>query len=125
MSARTPEDVDRLFGEFLNSGSLEGLVSLYEAGAAFVPQEGDAIVGRDGIREALSGFVAMKPRIKMNVVRVVSMGDDLAMLYNDWSLAATGPDGKPAETSGKATEIVRRQKDGTWLFVCDAPFMRS
>jgi len=49
-------------------------------------------------------------------------GEDLAVLYNDWSLRA---DGKPAELVGKAMEVVRRQPDGTWLFAVDAPFARG
>jgi hypothetical protein len=30
MQARTPEDCDRLFGEYVNAGEVEGVVALYE-----------------------------------------------------------------------------------------------
>jgi hypothetical protein len=30
MTPRTPEDVDRLFGEHMNAGDLDALVGLYE-----------------------------------------------------------------------------------------------
>ena len=67
----------------------------------------------------------MKPKVTMNVTKVVRAGDDLAVLYNEWSLTANGPDGKPIAMSGKAMEIVRRQPDGTWLFAVDDPFARG
>ena len=125
MSARTPEECDRLFGEYLNAGALEPLAALYEPGASLVQQDGSVVTGHPALREALRGFVAMRPRIRMNVVKVVKAGDDLAVLYNDWTLRADGPDGKPAELAGRAMEVVRRQPDGTWLFAVDAPFARG
>jgi ketosteroid isomerase-like protein len=66
----------------------------------------------------------MKPRIVMQVTRVVSGGGDIAMLYNDFRATVTGPDG-PVEITGRAIEIVRRQADGSWRFVIDDPYARS
>lgn len=125
MSARTPEECDALFATNINGGDLEGLVALYEPQASLVQQDGTAARGTAAIREGLAGFVAMKPKITMNVTKVVRAGDDLAVLYNDWSLTAKGPEGTPIAMSGKAMEIVRRQRDGTWLFAVDDPFARS
>ena len=67
----------------------------------------------------------MRPALRMNVKTVVRSGDDLAVLYNDWSMSARGPDGGPLELTGKALEIVRRQPDGSWLFVVDDPWARG
>ena len=125
MSARTPEECDRLFAQHVNTGNLDALVALYEPRATFVPQQGSPVTGTAGIREALAGFAAMKPKLTMNVTKVVSAGDDLAVLYNDWSMSATGADGAAVSGSGKAIEIVRRQPDGTWRFVVDDPFGRG
>ena len=124
MPAQTPEEVDRLFGEYVNAGNAEGLVALYERGATLLTDAGPA-TGHAAIREWLTGFLTMKPRIEMNVEKVVEGGGDVAAVYNNWKLAATGPDGAAIELSGKATEIVRRQADGTWLFVIDDPNMRG
>ncbi len=125
MPARTPEECDSLFAVSVDKGDLDGLVALYEPKACLVQQDGTQASGAAAIREGLAGLVAMKPKITMNVSKVVSAGDDLAVLYNDWSMTAKGPDGKPTAMSGKAMEIVRRQSDGTWKFVIDAPFARS
>ncbi len=125
MTARTPEDCDRLFGERTNAGDLDGLVALYEPHATFVQQGGEPVSGTAGIRQALEGLLAMKPTIRMNVTKVITAGGDLAVLYNDWSMSARGPDGAPLAFDGKAMEIVRRQPDGSWRFVVDAPFARG
>ncbi len=120
MPARTAEECDALFEERINAGDLDGLVALYEPNAAFVPQDGEVLHGTAAIREALAGFVATKPRLKMNVTRVIPIGTDLAMLYNDWTMTAG------AQTAtGKAIELMRRQADATWRFVLDAPFGRD
>jgi uncharacterized protein (TIGR02246 family) len=124
MPARTPEEVDRLFAEHINAGNVDAVVALYEPQATFVPQEGAPITSGDGIRKALSEFAAMKPKLKMNVSKTVTAGNDLALLYNDWTMTVIGPDGKSLDASGKAIEIVRRQPDGSWLFVLDDPFGR-
>jgi uncharacterized protein (TIGR02246 family) len=125
MAARTAEACDRMFEEHLNAGDTEGLVALYEPDAALVNQDGSLARGAAAIRAALAGFVAMKPSIRMHVVKTVRVGDDLAVLYNDWALSAAGPDGTPVEMVGKAIEVVRRQVDGTWRFAVDDPFGRG
>jgi ketosteroid isomerase-like protein len=79
------------------------------------------VKGHGGIREALSGFVAAKPHITLTP-RVVAQTGDLALVSAEWQLNLTGADGKPAATSGKSVEVVRRQRDGTWLFAMDEPF---
>jgi ketosteroid isomerase-like protein len=43
------------------------------------------------------------------------------MLRAAWSATAPGPDGKPVTVTGNNVEVVRRQPDGTWLFVIDNP----
>ena len=70
-------------------------------------------------------MVAAKARLTMNVTKVLRGGDDVAVLYNDWRMTVTGPDGKAQESSGKAIEIVRRQADGSWKFVVDDPNARG
>ena len=109
----------------MNAGDLDGLASLYEPGGALVQPDGSLAVGPAAIRESFRGLVATKPRITMGVVRILRTGDDLAMLYNDWSMEATGPDGAKVNSTGKAIELIRRQSDGSWLFAMDDPFGRG
>ena len=119
MPARKPEECDLLLGEALNAGDLEAAVALYEPNASFVQQPGQVVTGRAAIREVMQGFLAVKPKLKIEVNAV--QGGDVALLRSKWSLNGTGPDGKPVTMSGNGTEVVRRQADGTWLFVIDNP----
>jgi uncharacterized protein (TIGR02246 family) len=125
MSAGSPGECDRLFAECVNVGDLEALMALYEEMGSLVQRDGTVAVGHHAIRSILSRLLAMQPKITVDVVKVVRAGEDLAMLYSDWSMSANGPDGHRIETTGKAIEVVRRQADGTWRFVLDDPFARS
>jgi uncharacterized protein (TIGR02246 family) len=121
MIMRDAVDLDRRFEEALNAHDLEALTALYEPKAALMPVPGQTVVGTAAIREALASFVAANPTIRTSG-RLVAQTGDIALLANDWTLALTGPDGKPATMSGHAVEIARRQADGGWLFVMDMPF---
>jgi len=116
-----PVALDREFERLLNAGDLDTLMTLYEPGAALMPMPGSVVVGAAAVREALAGFIAMKPAIRTSG-RLVAQTGDLAMLANDWTLEATGQDGKAVTMSGSAVEIARRQPQGHWLFVMDMPF---
>jgi uncharacterized protein (TIGR02246 family) len=124
MAARTPEDCDRLFAEAVNRGDAAAVAALYED-AGVLALAGSVFTGPEQIRGVLEGMVATHARITMNVIKVLTGGGDVAVVYNDWHLTATGPDGKPQESSGKAIEVVRRQADGSWKFVVDDPNARG
>jgi hypothetical protein len=51
MTAKTPEDVARLFEERINAGDLDGVLALYEPGATLVLPEGD-VTGVAAFRDA-------------------------------------------------------------------------
>jgi uncharacterized protein (TIGR02246 family) len=121
MAARTPEELDTLFGRALNAGDLDALVALYEPQASLMPSPGKVVVGAPAIREALAAFVGAKPRITLTP-RLVSQAGDLALVTAKWELGLNGDDGKPAKMHGQSVEVVRRQADGTWRFAIDMPF---
>ena len=125
MPARSPEECDRLFGEHVSAGDLDKVVALYEENASFVQHDGHVAHGHASIRQALSRLVAMRPKLRLDVVKVVAGAGDLAVVYNDWAMSATDPDGKPRERAGKAIEVMRRQPDGSWRVVIDDPYARG
>jgi ketosteroid isomerase-like protein len=61
----------------------------------------------------------------MKVLRVAKAGNDLAVLYNDWSLVGKGADGAEVMMNHKAIEVVRRQSDESWRFALDDPSSRG
>jgi len=92
MTARTPEDCDRLFAEHVNAGDLEALLALYEPGCALVKSDGTVATGQSAIRDVMERLIAMRPVIRTEVTKVVRTGDALAIVYNDWRLTAKQAD---------------------------------
>ena len=121
MPARTPEDVHRLWGEAMNAGDLESAVALYEPGASVVEQPGRVVTGLSAIRELLAGYLALKPRLELTLRNMVQAGG-VALLITPWTLSGTATDGSPVNLAGTTSDVVRRQADGTWLFIIDNPY---
>ncbi|HEX6022939.1 MAG TPA: nuclear transport factor 2 family protein [Solirubrobacter sp.] len=121
MSTATPEQVLESIVTGINSGNLEGLMSLYEGDAAFAAQPGTLAHGAPGIRESLGGFIAMNGTLDLDVTRVLEV-DDLALVVGVWTFDGTGPDGEPVRLEAKNADVLRRQPDGTWRFVIDNPW---
>ena len=121
MSTATPEQVLGSIVTGINSGDLEGLMTLYESKAAFATQPGNLAHGAPGVREALSGFISMKGKLDLEVTRVLEVGD-LALVIGAWTFDGTGPDGEPVRLAAKNADVLRRQEDGTWRFVIDNPW---
>ena len=121
MTARRPEEVDQLFVQAFSAGDLEALVALYEPAAALMPQPGQVVTGREAIREALQGFLTLCGEFRVEAKSVVETGD-LALVRSNWSLVGTAPGGCLVNLSGRGSEVVRRQPDGSWLYIIDTPF---
>lgn len=120
-SAQTPEQAIERFSALLAEGDLDGMVELYEPDAAFAPEPGRSVTGRDGIREALRPFVAMRPRMTGEIAKVIHAGDT-ALVANRWTLRGTGPDGEPVEMAGTSADVLRRRPDGSWSIAIDDPW---
>ncbi len=121
MPARKPEEIHRLFTDAINAGDLNAILALYESTAILVAQPGQIVRGHAAIREALSGYLAMKPRFALQPGKVLE-SNDIAILFSKWTLTGTGPGGSTVQLAGQTTDVVRRQKDGSWLMVIDNPF---
>jgi uncharacterized protein (TIGR02246 family) len=121
MSTATPVQVLESIVSGINSGDLDSLLPLYESEAAFATQPGSLAPGAAGIREALSGFIAMNGTLDLDVTRVLEV-DDLALVVGVWSFDGTGPEGEPVRLEARNADVLRRQADGTWRFVIDNPW---
>jgi ketosteroid isomerase-like protein len=119
MLVRSPEDMHRTFAERFNAGDIDGLMALYEPDAVLEPAPGTLVTGAS-IRQALEGFLALKGTIDVVSRRTIKTAD-LAITHGTWSLAGTAPDGAPVTLGGNTTEVLRRQPDGSWLYVIDLP----
>jgi uncharacterized protein (TIGR02246 family) len=121
MTKVRPEAAIENFSRLLAHGDLDGMVALYEPDATFAPQPGQSVAGRDAIREALQGFLAVKPRMEGTIEKVLEAGDT-ALVTNRWKLSGTAPDGSPVEMAATSADVLRRRPDGSWGIVIDDPW---
>ncbi len=121
MPVMKPEDMAQSFAQAFNSGNVDAVLALYESNAVLMAASGQPATGREAIREALQGFLALKGKLALESRYCIRAGDT-ALTSSKWSLLGTGPDGKPVEMAGKSAEVVRRQTDGRWLYTLDHPF---
>ena len=121
MSKVTPRQVLASIVDGINSGNLDALMTLYEPEAGFATQPGNLAHGPTGVRNALSGFLAMKGKLNLKVTRVLE-ASDLALFISIWSFTGTGPGGEPVKLTGKSADVLRRQPDRSWRLVIDNPW---
>ena len=115
MPARTASEIHPLFLDAFKRGDLEALVALYEPGAVLVIG-GHPAVGHEAIREVYRHMLARRGQMELETRCVVESIDGLAVLHAGWTLSSSG-----STARGVSTEVVRRQPDGTWLFLIDEP----
>ncbi|GIG69463.1 YybH family protein [Phytomonospora endophytica] len=107
--ARTPEDLARLWFEHATARDADGLASLYEAAAVLELPGGELAGGRAAIRAYYAGFLASEPALVRGRTRKAVRKGNLA-------LTSTRLEGGTV-----SAEVARRQPDGAWLWVLDAP----
>jgi uncharacterized protein (TIGR02246 family) len=116
-----PEECDILFFDAMNRGDIEGALDLHEPSARWFQVTGEVITGLEGIRSALEGFMALKATFTAQIKPFISGDENLAITHASWSLVGTNASGETLTMAAKSTELVRRQADGSWLFVIIAP----
>jgi len=121
MPAYNPAEIHSLFRHAFNLGDVEALIALYEPNAVLVV-DGKAVTGRESIRKALESFVARRGRMTLETRAVVESEQGLAVVYGGWVIEPQMGMGAETATRGLSTEVVRKQPDGTWLFVIDNPY---
>jgi len=124
MAAHTPDELIHQYSAAFNSGDVDAVLDFYEPGASLVGGPGQVATGTDALRQALQGFMALKPTLTMNVLPAIVVGE-LALTGSRWTLTGTDPSSGPISMNGVSAEIARRQSDGRWLFVVDNPFAGS
>ncbi len=121
MSPVNPLDLAENFMEAMNRGDLNAVLSYYEQDAILIAQPGKISKGRDEISTALEEFIALKPKLKSDSNKIISMGN-LALFCSKWTLIGTSPDGKHIEIQGTSSDVFRQQSDGRWLVAIDNPW---
>lgn len=109
-TAKTPEDLARLFVEYANAGDADAVAGLYEEDAVLAFPPGSRTAGRTAIREVISQMLAAAPVFTVEETLPTVISGDLALTSTT-----------PADGTGGRTQVARRQPDGAWLRVLDRP----
>ena len=98
-------------------------VSVYADDAVVMLVNAPDIKGLPAIREALPAMM-QDPAFALSFEAdnvVVARAGDIAYETGTYSMSMTGPDKKPATEKGHYVVVWRKQADGTWKAVIDAP----
>jgi ketosteroid isomerase-like protein len=113
MDAHCPEDLPLVFQHYFNAGDVLGLMRHYYApDATYAPVPGVLVHGAE-VERAIGALVELGHPIDVRVRHVLSAGDT-ALLVIDHEIPGL-------RMSGTATDVVRRQEDGTWRCIIDNP----
>jgi uncharacterized protein (TIGR02246 family) len=115
MPATNPEEICRLFQQYMAEGDLESALSVYDPDAVFLNQSRDVSKGREGLRQELAPLAAMKVRFDFKVKQVIETGD-IALMHTEWTVSG------PEPMKVYAIEVARRQQDGSWCWLIGDPF---
>jgi uncharacterized protein (TIGR02246 family) len=120
MPAFKPAEIHTLFRHAFNLGDVGALIALYEPDAV-LRVDGKEVIGHESIRKALESFVTQGGLMTLETRAIVESPQGLAVLHGSWSIEPPTGMGAQIATRGLSTELVRKQPDGTWLYVIDNP----
>lgn len=115
MPAKSPEEICRLFQQYMAEGDIESLFTIYDPEAVFLNQSGETKKGRQGLRQELAPLAAAKATFDFSIKQVIQSGD-IALMHTKWNVSS------PQQMSQYAIEVARRQPDGTWCWLIGDPF---
>lgn len=121
MKTSDPLDVITQLVSAMNAQDLKMAMTLFEPDASFVMKPGVVVSGTAGIRQALEGFMALKPNLTIEAQQIVQAGD-VAQYCARWSINGIDLTGVTVQLGGRSSSILRRQPDGRWLFLVDNPW---
>jgi uncharacterized protein (TIGR02246 family) len=118
----SPADIYPTLLKAFNAGDVDATVACYESKACFVLKSGHVACGAVELREMFHASFSQKPDLKLDVSKIIPAGDNLALVIVKWTSKTVSSSGETKVRAGTATDIARRQPDGTWKLVFDNPY---
>ncbi|RIX49357.1 SgcJ/EcaC family oxidoreductase [Paenibacillus nanensis] len=116
-----PEKMNAAFAEAYNSGDIGKLLALYEPDGILVNPNGGHDNGIVQIRKTLEDLLQLQGSMISKNIYYIPF-ENIALLRAHYVLHTVGTDGNPMQIQGHTTEIVRKQQDGSWLYIIDHPY---
>src|SRR5205809_7207047 len=79
-----PADVYPALLKAFNAGDIDATVACYELQACFVLKSGHSARGVVELREMFRATFSYKPDLELDVRKIISAGDDLALVLVEW-----------------------------------------
>jgi uncharacterized protein (TIGR02246 family) len=117
MPPKSPEEICRLFQQYMAQGDIDSVLSVYDPEAVFLNQSGEVKRGEEGLRQELTPFAALKADFDFNIRQIIESGD-IALMHTEWKVSLPGQ----MPLYAYAIEVARRQPDGTWRWLIGDPF---
>jgi len=121
MPAYHPAELHALFLDAFNRGDVRAVVALYEPNALLLVG-GESAVGSSSIRAAFERALAGRGHMTLERRHVHESPNGVALLHASWVIEYPNEADEESTTRGLSSEVVRKQTDGTWLFVIDNPY---
>ena len=93
----------------------------YEPRATIVFEAGVASTEPGDQRQAFLQLFEFSPRFEYTAGHEVHQAGDLAVHLAPWRMTGRAPDGASITDQGLSVAVLRKQPDGRWLLVLDAP----
>ncbi|WP_128331483.1 DUF4440 domain-containing protein [Apibacter sp. HY039] len=117
----SPDQMNQCFADAYNSGDLNRINALFEKEAKIVKYNGDIISGFEKMNEEHLNLLKLGGKMT-SVNKYCIETEDIAMLRADWKIETKNEKSEDITITGSSVELIRRQKDGTWLYIVDNPF---
>ncbi len=116
-----PEDLPTHFDLAFNRADVDAVLELFD-NSATMRMTNDQVIeaDRSNLRAAFAQLLALRPRIR-NEVRRVLRCDDLALVLMDWTITMRDSEGQERVDRGTATQVLKQQADGSWRLKISNP----
>jgi ketosteroid isomerase-like protein len=114
MPANSPEEICKLFQQYMAQGDVDSLLSLYDPEAVFLNRSGEIKKGRRELRDEFAPLAEMRASFEFDIKQVIKSAD-IALMHTKWKVSS------PQPMSVYAIEVARRQPDGTWCWLIGDP----
>ena len=117
----SPEDVPTHFDLAFNCADVDAVLEVFDHSATMRMANGQVIEeDRSSLRAAFRDLLAPRPHIHEEIRRVLRC-DDLALVLMDWTVTTRDADGQEHADRGTATQVMKRQVDGSWRLKISNP----
>ena len=118
ISIRDPNLGHEIFTKALNEKNLDVLVDIYADDAVMVAAGGNVIRGKPAIRKFFADTIKVVDGIELSTVFRMNYKDTV-VFRSKYKVVFRTPDGKTITRETSGIEVIRRQDDGSWLFIAD------